>query len=141
MREKFHILLTEKSNNLFIQLFRYTFVGGLAFLVDFSLLYVLTEYAGLHYLVSASCSFIAGLFVNYFISVFWVFGASSMKKIVEFLLFAFVGLIGLGLNDFFLWLFTEQCRIYYMLSKLMAVVLVYLWNFLGRRYFIFNKKE
>ncbi|GHT36330.1 hypothetical protein AGMMS49574_27890 [Bacteroidia bacterium] len=141
MNNTLQTLLINKSNNVFIQLFRYSFVGGLAFVVDFGLLYLLTEFAGFHYLWSATISFIAGLIVNYFISTFWVFGASSFNKKIEFLLFALVGVVGLGLNNLFLWFFTEKCHLYYMLSKLISVALVYFWNFLGRRFFIFNRKE
>jgi putative flippase GtrA len=134
-------ILINKSNNLVVQLLRYTFVGGLAFIVDFGLLFILTEFAGLYYLASATCSFIAGLLVNYYISTIWVFGSSPYKRGMEFLLFAIIGIIGLGLNDLLIWVFTEKAGIYYMLSKLLTAVLVYLWNFLGRRYLIFNKKN
>ncbi|MDR1402231.1 MAG: GtrA family protein [Tannerellaceae bacterium] len=141
MSRKLKDILIHKSNNLLVQLVRYTFVGGLAFLVDFGLLFMLTEYAGFHYLLSATCSFIIGLLVNYYISAIWVFGPSSYKKGVEFLLFAVIGVIGLGLNDLLIWIFTEKFGIYYMLSKLITAILVYMWNFLGRRYLIFNKEN
>jgi putative flippase GtrA len=141
MKEKLKILLVDKTNILFLQFMRYTLVGGLAFLVDFGLYYVLTEYAGFHYILSATISFVAGLLVNYFISTCWIFGTSSFKKVIEFLLFSLTGIIGLGLNDLFIWFFTDKCRIHYLLSKLIAVVLVYSWNFLSRRYLIFNKKH
>lgn len=133
--------LVDSTNNLYIQLFRYTFVGGLAFAVDFCLLYVLTEYAHLHYLESATISFLVGLFVNYLVSKVWVFSESKFKKKgIEFLLFALVGLIGLGLNNLFLWLITTYLSMYYMFSKLIASVIVYLWNFLARKYLIFSTK-
>jgi hypothetical protein len=47
-------LFIDKTDSTLIQLFRYTFVGGIAFLVDFGSLYALTEYARVHYLVSAA---------------------------------------------------------------------------------------
>ncbi|MDR0748200.1 MAG: GtrA family protein [Tannerellaceae bacterium] len=141
MNKQLKDILVNKSGNLFVQLLRYTFVGGLAFIVDVGLLFILTEYAAFYYLVSATCSFIAGLLVNYYISTIWVFGSSPYKKGIEFVLFALVGLIGLGLNDLLIWVFTEKCGIYYMLSKLLTAVLVYMWNFLGRRYLIFNKEN
>jgi hypothetical protein len=37
-----------------VQIVRYTFVGGLAFLVDFGVLFALTQFLGIHYLVSAA---------------------------------------------------------------------------------------
>jgi len=40
-------LFKGKTDKTLIQLFRYTFVGGLAFLVDFGMLFILTEYFNL----------------------------------------------------------------------------------------------
>ena len=37
-------IFINKTNNTFLQLFRYTFVGGAAFIVDFGLLYILTDF-------------------------------------------------------------------------------------------------
>jgi len=47
------------------QFAQYVLVGGLAFVVDFTALFVLTDYFGLHYLVSASLAFLLGLITNY----------------------------------------------------------------------------
>lgn len=127
------------TTNLFVQLFRYTLVGGVAFVVDFGLLFVLTEYMDCHYLISATLSFLMGLLVNYLISTRWVFRESKISnRKLEFILFGLIGLIGLGLNNLFIYLLTDLMGVYYMVSKLVTAVLVYLWNFLGRRYFLFN---
>ena len=106
--DKFKKIFYGASDNLLIQFVRYFFVGGFAFIVDFGLLYILTEYAGLHYLLSATLSFIAGLVVNYIISCIWVFNNSKFRnRIVEFLFFAAIGVVGLGFNDLLIWLFTD----------------------------------
>ena len=47
---KFKKIFYGASDNPLIQFVRYFFVGGFAFIIDFGLLYILTEYAGLHYL-------------------------------------------------------------------------------------------
>ena len=91
--------------------------------------------------LSATCSFLAGLLVNYYISTAWVFESTIKNKHIEFTLFALIGIIGLGLNDLLIWIFTEKCHIYYMFSKLITAALVYLWNFLGRKYLVFNKQS
>ena len=135
-------ILFENTTNLFIQLFRYTLVGGLAFVVDFGLLFFLTEYVRLHYLISATISFLAGLLVNYVISTQWIFRDSKIKnKKVEFILFGLIGVIGIILNNVIIYLFTDVVGLYYMLSKLVTAIIVYMWNFLGRRYFLFNAKS
>jgi putative flippase GtrA len=129
-----------KTDNTYFQLIRYTFVGGLAFLVDFGTLYLLTEFFHLHYLLSAGIAFLLGLITNYLLSIRWVFTARSVRsKKVEFLVFAVIGLIGLGLNELFLWIFTDLLGIYYLLSKILTTIMVYLWNFFARKYILFNK--
>ena len=130
MEISFKKILFGKTTNLFIQFFRYTLVGGLAFVVDLVLLFVLTEYAHWHYLVSATLSFLAGLLVNYILSTQWIFRSSKIKnKKIEFILFGLIGVIGLGLNNVLLYFFTDLIGLYYMLSKLITAVLVYAWNF------------
>lgn len=124
MEISFKKILFGKTTNLFIQFFRYTLVGGLAFVVDLVLLFVLTEYAHWHYLVSATLSFLAGLLVNYILSTQWIFRSSKIKnKKIEFILFGLIGVIGLGLNNVLLYFFTDLIGLYYMLSKLITAVL------------------
>ncbi|MDR1879032.1 MAG: GtrA family protein [Bacteroidales bacterium] len=137
-----HKIFIEKTNNFFVQFFRYFFVGGLAFLVDFAALALFTEVCHFHYIISNTISFTLGLLVNYFISVLWVFNNSNVKnRKLEFVLFAIIGIIGLGINDLALWIFTHGYGIFYLLSKVLAAMVSYLWNFLARKYFLFNNKK
>lgn len=132
-------LVDGATDNIFIQLFRYTFVGGLAFIADFGSLWLLTEYAGWHYQVSACTAFVIGLTVNYLLSIRWVFASngdtdkSAAVKSAEFLAYAIIGIIGLGLNSAILWLFTEAMSLHYLASKLISTTIVFAWNFLARR--------
>ena len=73
MKDTLARLVRDPTDSTLVQLLRYTFVGGVAFVCDFGALYALTEFAGLHYLISASLSFLLGLGVNYALSVLWVF--------------------------------------------------------------------
>ena len=135
----FHKLFYGSTDKLLVQFVRYFFVGGFAFVVDFGLLYILTEYARLHYLLSATLSFISGLLVNYIISCIWVFSNSKFKnRLVEFLFFAAIGVVGLLLNDALIWLFTDCIGTHYMFSKIVAAAIVYLWNFFARKYLVFR---
>jgi putative flippase GtrA len=135
-------LLINKTNNTLVQLFRYTFAGGFAFIVDFGTLFILTEYLKIHYLVSAGIAFIFGLIINYYLSVKWVFNSRAMeKRWLEFLLFTLIGLVGLGLNELFLWMLTDILMIYYLLSKVITTFIVYFWNFFARKVILFNKQK
>jgi len=132
-------LLRGSTDSTLVQLFRYTFVGGAAFVFDFSFLYILTEFMGLHYLLSASLSFLLGLTVNYVLSILWVFSSHALRsRWAEFAVFAVVGIVGLGLNALFMWLFTEVAGLHYLLSKIVSTILVFLWNFFARKVSLFR---
>lgn len=132
-------LFCAKTDKTIIQLFRYTLVGGFAFLVDLGTLYALTEFFHIYYLLSAVFAFILGLTTNYLLSIVWVFSAHTLKsRWMEFLVFTSIGLIGLLLNELFLWFFTEIAGLYYLISKLISALIIYLWNFFIRKYFLFK---
>lgn len=132
-------IFLQPTNNSLIQLFRYCFVGGFVFIVDAGGLFVLTEYAGIYYLLSATISFILGLVVNYLLSTAWIFKKSKLSnRWTEFLIYSVIGVVGLGLNTLFLWLFTDCLHIYYMLSKIITAALVMLWNFFARKIILFK---
>lgn len=137
----FQRVVTDSTDNVIVRLFRYGIVGGVAFVVDFGLLALLTEWAGLPYQLSAAISFLAGLVTNYLMSYKWVFNAQTAgnaEHIRDFVMFAIVGVIGLGLNALILWLFTEIVSIHYLLSKIISTVIVFFWNFFARQFIFSN---
>jgi putative flippase GtrA len=128
-----------KTKNVYGQFIRYLFVGGLAFLCDFSLLFLITHFLHVHYLLSAMISFIVGLIVNYYLSSIWVFDQRRVKNLsVEFLIFSLIGLVGLGLNEIFMYLLTDVVSINYLLSKGITTGLVLIWNFVARKIILFS---
>jgi putative flippase GtrA len=138
-RKKIDDLLFNKTDSTLIQLFRYTFVGGIAFSIDFGSLFALTEFLNIYYLVSAAIAFLLGLTTNYSLSVLWVFDKRSVRsRWVEYGIFGFIGLIGLGLNELFIWFFTEDVHFHYLISKIISTVVVYFWNFFARKITLFS---
>ncbi len=132
-------LLKHPTGSTRIQFFRYVFVGGAAFIVDFLSLFVLTDYFGIYYILSAAFAFILGLITNYLLSIRWVFNQRSFdNKTIEFSLFAVIGMIGLGLNEIFIWFFTSELGFYYMISKIITAVIILFWNFFARKITLFR---
>lgn len=132
-------LFVNETNNIITQLFRYGIVGGVSFIVDYGLLYVFTELFHFHYLISASLSFIAGLVVNYSISIRWIFKYSKLKnRSAEFTIYGIIGIVGLFLNNFLMYILTDFFHIHYMFSKLISATIVLGWNFIGRRVILFK---
>lgn len=112
----------------------YFAVAGIGYFVDFGLLILLHEVFGVHYLVAAATGFIGGLAVLYALSSRYVFKNSKLSsKSTEVGLFALIGIVGLGILSLSMWLLTDLVGINYLVSKIIATVGVYLWNFFARR--------
>lgn len=132
-------IFVDKTENEFLRFFRYLFVGGASFITDYVILHIITE-AGVYYLVSGVISFLAGLAVNYLLSKLLVWTEKQdMKK--EIFVFTVVAVVGLGLTELLMWLFTEKLLWYYMLSKAVAAVLVLFWNYFMKKFLLYSKKK
>ena len=139
VKQKLNTILKQETERTIIQLFRYVFVGGAAFIVDFGTLFILTDFFGIYYLISAAIAFILGLIVNYILSISWVFNNRKLdNSTLEFGVFTLIGIVGLGLNEVFIWFFTAEVGFYYLISKIISAVIVLFWNFFARKYVLFK---
>ena len=139
MKGLLRYLFVEPTTNIWLQLLRYGFVGGVAFVADYGTLFLLTHYVGIHYLWSAAIAFAIGLTVNYLLSISWVFNKNrSTNPWVEFIVFTLIGVVGLGLNELIMYVATDLMTLHYMLSKLISTALVFCWNFFARKLIIFK---
>lgn len=126
-----------KYRNLLMQIIKFGIVGMLAFVIDYGILYVCTEWLNIYYLYSSIISFSISVIFNYIISVKWVFTVdNSNSRSSNFLFFIMFSLIGLGINQLIMWLGTSELSIYYMITKLIATIIVMIWNFITRKLFL-----
>lgn len=133
-------ILTGETNSSFAQFCRYVMGGGLAFVVDFTSLYLLHRFAGLHYLVAASLAFLLGLATIYTGSIVWIFDQRSVKnQVAEFTIFASLGLIGLGITVLTLYLLTGLLGVHLLFAKVNATAITFIWNFLSRKMLLFTR--
>lgn len=140
MEQLFKRAFIQKTQNNFLMLFRYLFVAGAAFTVDFGLLILFTQLVGVNYLIAATMSFCVGVVVNFSLSVKWIFPKSKFTKLHhEFAGVMFIAIIGLVLNDLILWSLTSKLGIFYLYSKLIATILIFFWNFFIRKSLLYKK--
>lgn len=127
--------ISRKAMRLFSSFLRYAVAGGVGFLVDYGVLLLCHEVMGVHYLLSAVLGFLAGLVLVYVASNKWVFDQRKMEncKVKEFSVFSLIGVVGLGLTVFFMWVFTDGMGMMPRISKLFTTALVLLWNFGARK--------
>lgn len=124
------------KNKLFV---KYCIVGGTAAVVDFSILFVLTDFLNVYYLISATISFIVSALTNYALNRGWTF-CSNGKKRRQLPIFFTIATIGLVLNNSIMYFSVEVLALWYIWAKVIATGIVLMWNFLGNKYFTFNKK-
>lgn len=124
-------------NKTINQIIRFLFAGGTAFLIDFGILWVLTDLVGINYLLSGCISFSISVIYNYIMSIHWVFEVKTKKsRWIELIVFVLLSLIGLGINQLIMWLLVEKLIINYLLSKIAATIVVMLFNFITRKKFL-----
>lgn len=121
-----------------MKIIKYAFVGGCAAIVDVGLFFIFAKYLGFNYLLVGLCTFLIGTLVNYLLSIRIVFQSGAQhKKKKEVLLVYLVSSIGLGLNLLILYICHDGMNIDVGVSKLIATGLVFFWNYLARKKFIF----
>ncbi|MBR2775058.1 MAG: GtrA family protein [Selenomonadaceae bacterium] len=116
-----------------LEIVRFCFVGGVSFLMDYGLLFVLTEFVGLYYLYSSAISFSVTVVFNYWLCVIYVFKGAKSQTTRQAIIFFGTGVIGLGLNQLCMWLFVAVAGLHYMLAKIFATAIVTIWNYVTKR--------
>lgn len=120
---------------------RYLVSGGIAFVVDYSILITLTEFLGIHYLWSATAGFTLGSLVCYLLSITWVFDERRYEeRSKELGLFVLIGACGLVLNNILLWLLVGIVGIPYQFAKIIVAALVMFFNYFARLLLVFTRK-
>lgn len=119
------------------QILKFGVVGGIAFIIDYSVLFICTEFFGIYYLISSLISFSVSTVFNYIASIKWVFDVNQKKSQKKnFILFIVFSVIGLGLNQLIMWFGVDMLHIYYMLVKIEATAIVMVFNFITRKMFL-----
>ena len=116
-----------------MEIIRFCFVGGVSFLMDYSLLYALTEFAGIYYLYSSAISFSVTVIFNYWLCVIYVFKGAKKQSPRQAIIFFATGAVGLLLNQFCMWLFVAIVGLHYMIAKIGATAIVTIWNYITKR--------
>lgn len=115
------------------QFLKFSVVGVSATVIDFAVLIALTECAGLDPVLSAAVSFTVSVIYNYVGSMHFVYTRrDDLRRVTELGIFVVLSLVGLALNEALMWLGATALSMNYLLAKLVATLVVTLWNFFSR---------
>ena len=119
---------------------KYYAVGASGVLVNLGLLYYLTEFVGLWYILSYGIAIAVSITSNFIFNKLWTFKGSidSQKTIVMYVKFVSVSLMGMGIQLGSTFLFVESLSIYYMLAAAISIGIAGGINFIINRRWTFG---
>ncbi|KKU57459.1 MAG: hypothetical protein UX81_C0035G0001, partial [Parcubacteria group bacterium GW2011_GWA2_47_12] len=119
----------------------YLIAGGTSTAIDLGILYVLTEFAGWWYLVSATAAFIVAFFVSFILQKFYTFNNrdTSRKAVAMQGAFYFtLALTNLGINTILMYALVEWAGVWYFLAQIIAAAALAVESFFIYRFVIFH---
>lgn len=141
----FNGLFYKNTDNIFIQFFRYCFVGGIATVVEGGALWLIqyflfSDKSNMYVLVSQTIAFVLGLIANFILSKIFVFQQKSERTNAagEFISYGVIGVIGLLIKNGLLWIFNTRFGIHYMAVWLVSTIIVLVWNYAARRILLYQ---
>lgn len=127
----------KKDKKLFYQIFKFGIVGGIAFIIDYSIMVICKELLHFSVLLSAFFGFTISVIFNYIASIKWVFDVNEEKsKTKNFIIFIIFSVIGLILTELIMWFGTDIIKISYLIVKIFATIIVMIFNFVTRKLFL-----
>lgn len=142
-----------KNKTLILEFLRYAVVGGISFVADagamtlFKELFFKENCTGVQMALCVAIGFVVGLACNYLLSNIFVFKSDEQKKqgrnLKAFILYFLVGLIGFGLTELGMWVgvgIVGADGLWYILIKCFVAGVVLIWNYVGRKIFVYHGK-
>ena len=127
-----------RARHNWVQLGRFCAVGAIGYLLNLAVYAALLDWAGLHYLLAASCSFLVAVTNNYTLNRHWTFRGQRGHVAYQGVRFFVVSLVALGAN-----LVVLHLLIGFGSGKIMgqavAIVLVTPLNFVGNKLWSFRR--
>lgn len=121
-----------------LKMIKFGLVGFLGMMIDFSTTWFCKEKLKWNRYVANGCGFTLAVVCNYLINRQWTFTSSNPLWLKEFTIFLIVSLTGLLLNTSFLYFFHQKKGKNFYIAKFMAILIVFIWNFLANFFFTFK---
>jgi len=123
----------------FIEKFiKFGIVGLLGMCVDFFITWLCKEKFRFNKYLANSLGFSVAVVNNFFWNLKWTFHATGSNTTSYFERFVLFSLIGLGLNNLFIFLFNDKLGVNFYIAKFLAIVCVFIWNFAANDFFNFH---
>jgi putative flippase GtrA len=123
----------------FRQFAKFAVVGAIGTIIDVSILVFLKEVVGLNVYVANSISFSSAVINNYLLNSYWTFADQDRQPKKQFVQFFIVSVVGLALSELLLAFFHDYMGLYYLIAKVLGILVVLFWNFFANRFWTFRE--
>jgi putative flippase GtrA len=125
------------SKTFILKFLKFAAVGVTGVAVDFGTTYLFKEIVKIPKYVANAIGFTVAATTNYFLNRVWTFESTNPHIAFEYFKFFTIALVGLGINTLILWILVSKFKKHFYLSKLFAIAVVTIWNFLMNMIFTF----
>lgn len=116
----------------------YLVVGGIATIVEWVFFWLFDHW--MHYALATALAFVISTFANWLAGRILVFKKSEQSLAAELAQIYGASVAGLLMNLGIMWVAVEMFGIPEMAAKIIATGIVFFWNFLIRKLFIYKDK-
>jgi len=115
---------------ILLKFLKFCVIGFSGMLIDFGTTWFLKEKVRINKYIANSTGFILAATSNYIWNRFWTFHSENEHVVTEYLSFILISVAGLGINNFVIYLLHGRMKLNFYISKLIAIGVVTLWNFI-----------
>ena len=115
---------------LVLKFIKFCAVGFSGMVIDFGTTWLLKEKVRVNRYIANSTGFILAATSNYIWNRFWTFQSENAHIVTEYFSFIIISVTGLVINNLLLYFFSDKMKFNFYLSKLIAIGVVTLWNFI-----------
>lgn len=130
------------KTKFFKEMIQFASVGAVSTAIDYVLLNLAHQNFNASIYLATFIGFLGGSINGYLANNTWTFAHRNLPMGTRGLAqYSLVGLVGLGLTELIMHILAVRADINYNLAKLVAVFIVFFWNFLANRYWTFGIKK
>lgn len=128
-------LFTRKT---LIQFSRYVITGLTSFGIEYLLFLALYRLVKLWYIQANSLAMMTGFIVSFFLNRLWSF-QSKDNFFRQLILYNVLFALNLGISNLLMYLFSDVLRVLPLISKVMVMGLIAMWNFVIYKEIIYRR--
>ncbi|HLD98447.1 MAG TPA: GtrA family protein [Candidatus Nanoarchaeia archaeon] len=123
-----------------LEITKFGFVGVINTLINLAVLYILTEFFGIYYLVSAIFAFLVAVTNSFILNKVWTFKEKiNNKPTLKYIKFLCISIIALLINLILLYILVEFFTVWYIYAQIVGVLFNFVINYLGNKLWTFKK--